>query len=119
MLVVGDLNTVHPRLPERPPELKPSVAYGFIVDSLGLVDTRPVPRPGDLTYDAEVNPYAGIWYNSWEGRQVFDYVLHRVPPGGSVELLERRRILDSEEPLSDHYGLLVLLRLVQGESEGT
>ncbi|GMV03838.1 MAG: hypothetical protein AMXMBFR53_01200 [Gemmatimonadota bacterium] len=110
VILAGDLNVVHPGLSAADPSRAPSRAYRLLVDSLGFVDTHPRAEDGDLSYDAQVNPYAGVWYNRWEGRQVFDYVLVRVPEGMRLRVVERRRVMDVD-PLSDHYGVLAVLEL--------
>jgi len=110
VILAGDLNVVHPALSAADPSLVPSRAYRFLVDSLGFVDTHPHAEEGDLSYDALNNPYAGVWYNRWEGRQVFDYVMVRMPAGMAVRVVERRRVMDVD-PLSDHYGVFAVLEL--------
>jgi hypothetical protein len=81
------------------------------VDSLGFVDTQPEADEGDLTYDIATNRYANLWYNRFEGRQLFDYVMLRLPEGMSFEVVERRRVLDGADPLSDHYGVYAVLEV--------
>jgi endonuclease/exonuclease/phosphatase family metal-dependent hydrolase len=104
VVIVADLNVVHPSLEDPETGLPPSQVYRFMVDSLGFVDTRPEVGEAELTYDRETNPYANVWYNRFEGRQVFDYVMYRVPLDFSVSVGEQTRVLDGAEPLSDHYG---------------
>lgn len=111
VLLVGDLNVVHPSLSSGGGAEGASAAYRFVVDSLGFVDTRPVVGEGDLTYDVATNRYADLWYNRFEGRQVFDYVMARLPEGMSLEVVERRRVLDGADPLSDHYGVYAVLAI--------
>ena len=111
VLLVGDLNVVHPSLSARDTSLAASDAYRFVVDSLGFVATHPEADEGDLTYDIVTNRYANLWYNRFEGRQVFDYVMLRVPEGMAFEVVERRRVLDGADPLSDHYGAYAVLEL--------
>jgi len=104
VLLAGDLNVVHPQLRGTGAR---STVYDFFIDSLGFTDTRSQVGPSDFTYDAEHNRYAGLSYNAWEGRQVFDYVLVRVPDGFAARVVSQGRVLDGEEPLSDHYGFYV------------
>lgn len=111
VVLAGDLNVVHPFLSARDPAVAPSAAYRFLVDSLGFVDTRADADESDFSYDVATNRYADVWYNRFEGRQVFDYVMVRLPEGMTFEVVERRRVLDGSAPLSDHYGVFVDVEL--------
>lgn len=112
VILAGDLNVVHPALAVSDPERTPSRAYRYVVDSLGFADTRPEAVEGDLTYDVATNPYADLWYNRFEGRQVFDYVMVRVPEAMTFRVLRRERILDGDI-LSDHFGLFAEVELLR------
>jgi len=119
ILLVGDLNTEHPALPESidGPPRTPTAVYHFVVDSLGFTDARPNPTEAHLTYDPTHNPHADSWYHRNLGREVFDYIFVRVPDGLTVEVSEQRTIF-TDDPLSDHFGTrarIVIERAPEGE----
>lgn len=118
VLLVGDLNVVHPSLSARDTSLAASEAYRFVVDALGFVDTQPEADERDLTYDIATNRYANLWYNRFEGRQLFDYVMLRLPEGMTFDLVERQRVLDGADPLSDHYGVYAVLEVRRAGAGG-
>ena len=111
IVLAGDLNLVHPFISARDAAAPASAAYRFLVDSLGFVDTHPEATETDYSYDVTTNQYANVWYNRSEGRQILDYVMVRLPENMTFEVVERRRILDGEAPLSDHYGVYAALTL--------
>jgi endonuclease/exonuclease/phosphatase family metal-dependent hydrolase len=111
VVIVGDLNLVHPSLEDLGSGLPPSKVYRFLVDSLGFVDTRPQVGESDLTYDGATNQHADVWYNRFEGRQAFDYIMYRVPARFEVVVEERTRVLEGPPPLSDHYGTFAQLQI--------
>ena len=111
ILLMGDLNAVHPGVAMADERYAASDAYRFLTESLGFVDTVSDLGEGDYTYDPVANPYAALWYNGVEGRQKLDYVFYRLPVGYSMRVVRRRVVLDDQPLLSDHYGLLVDLEL--------
>jgi len=121
VLLLGDLNVLHPALSaNRDPNAVSHSAYRFVTDSLGFTDVRPDPGPADATYDPESNSYADVWYNEDLGPQIVDYVMFRAPEGFRVEVSSVERVFDGDRTLSDHYGLrahLVLGRIAPGEGQ--
>ena len=108
LVLLGDLNVVHPSLST---DGVMSPTFSFLVDSLDFVETAPGSPETRLTYDVGINPYAGLWYNRFEGRQIFDYVMVRLPPGFELEVTGARVILTGDETLSDHFGVLTELSI--------
>lgn len=113
ILLAGDLNVFHPGLTELGLSGAESEAYRYLVESMNFIDSNPTPTLDHLSYDIETNRYANIWLNRFENRQLFDYVMYRVPAGFEVTLHSFQRIMDGAEPLSDHFGLSVDIELVK------
>ena len=113
LVLLGDLNVVHPSLAS---DGVTSPTFAFLVDSLGFVDAAPASAGSRFTYDVETNPYADIWYNRFEGRQIFDYVMVRVPPGFELDVGARHLVLTGDDALSDHFGVFTELSISKVES---
>ena len=114
VLLMGDLNSVHPGVARADERYTTSEAYRFLTESLGFVETVSDFGAGDYTYGPETNRYADLWYNRVEGKQKLDYVLYRLPAGFRMRLMHHQVVLDDEPRLSDHHGFLVELELRAG-----
>lgn len=116
LVLLGDLNVVHPSLSS---DGAASPTFAFLVDSLGFVDTAPASVGSRFTYDAETNPYADLWYNRFENRQIFDYVMVRLPPGFDLQVPAGHVLLRGADALSDHFGVfseLIISRVDAGRT---
>ena len=96
-----------------------SPTFAFLVDSLGFADTAPASVGSRFTYDAETNPYANLWYNRFEKRQIFDYVMVRLPPGFELEVTAGRVLLAGEDALSDHFAVFSELIISRADTTRT
>ena len=108
LVLLGDLNVVHSSLAS---DGAPSPAFAFLLDSLGFFDVAPASAGTRFTYDAETNPYADLWYNRFEGRQIFDYIMVRLPPGFELEVGRGHLVLTGPDALSDHFGVFTELSI--------
>ena len=113
LVLLGDLNVVHPSLAR---DGVTSPTFAFLVDSLDFVDAAPASAATRLTYDVETNPYADVWYNRFEGRQIFDYVMVRLPPGFELEVTAGRLVLTGDDALSDHFGVFTELSISKADT---
>ena len=107
------LNVVHSSLAS---DGAPSPAFAFLLDSLGFFDVAPASAGTRFTYDGETNPYADLWYNRFEGRQIFDYIMVRLPPGFELEVGSGHLVLTGPEALSDHFCVCPGLSISPGGS---
>ncbi len=105
VVLMGDLNVIHPRLVDMGIASEASRAYAFLIGEMGFTDINPQPDPDHITYDITTNAYANLWFNRFENRQIFDYIMVRLPADYSLTVLSLQRILDGQSLLSDHFGL--------------
>lgn len=114
IIIQGDLNIIHPFIINNNINnevYSRSKVYEFLIDTLKFVDTKSVITEDDITYDGLNNRYASTFYNKFEKRQKFDYCLYRFPLE-NISSTSGKTVFKAPWPLSDHYGVLSVIELV-------
>ena len=112
IILMGDINSTHPGLTALGIQQAESSALAALLEA-GFVMHADTVKEEDLTYDVEANQYANLWFNRFEQRQIFDYMLFYAPTGYSIELETYERSFDEKPLLSDHYGLTAEITLLK------
>jgi endonuclease/exonuclease/phosphatase family metal-dependent hydrolase len=89
-IMLGDFNIHHP-------DVACSDVYDFIIQKMHFLDSKPHIDASDYTF-TDANAYCP---NTKQGSKL-DYVFTKPTVGGKI--LSQSRVLDSNQPLSDHYG---------------
>lgn len=98
--MLGDINIHHP-------DVAPSDAYLFIDDMMAFTDTKPTLSDHDFTSDSNCNKYV-----SADNRpSKLDYIFYKNLDHKSPKILYQSRCLDSKNPMSDHFGWSVTMKI--------
>ena len=98
--IAGDINIHHP-------DVGPSEAYDYIQKDMSFIDTKPMLTECDFTSDSNCNKYV-----SGDGRpSKLDYIFYKSYDNTSPKVLQQSRCLDGENPMSDHFGWSVTMKI--------
>jgi endonuclease/exonuclease/phosphatase family metal-dependent hydrolase len=103
VILAGDLNS-------SPCEPFPAKAAGELLREYelvlqsGFVDVLKTCDHSTVTYASPGNRYAEMWYQETKTPQRYDYIFTK-PSTRRITSLEARVVLNSHQPVSDHYGL--------------
>lgn len=112
IILQGDFNLVHPNIAENKINLEnylKSEVYRYITEEMFFVDVKAKINEEDISYDAINNPYAAIFYNSFEKKQKFDYCFYHLPKNFKVIYSKSETIFKRPLPISDHYGIFTIM----------
>ena len=109
VLLMGDFNIRHPKLTKSDKGSPDIELYNILTDSLGFNEATNTDTEINFTYDIMENSYANMWYNRFEGRQIFDYIFYRTP--FKTNLLKYEIVFKKPTLVSDHFGVSVIIRI--------
>jgi len=104
-LLIGDFNVDHPSVEYSP-------VYEFITQNMGFEDSKTIIDQNDFTIDHIENKFVP----KVAKRTKLDYVFLK-SPNASIEVKNQCRTMVCSEPLSDHFGWLVHLKLLDIDSD--
>lgn len=102
VILMGDLNIHHP-------DVKKSIVYDYLTKRMGYLDSKPGLTGQDFTIDYCTNKFVP----DSEIQTKLDYVFLSGSAACKTEIIEQSRAMESEKPLSDHYGWSASLKLVK------
>jgi len=104
ILLCGDLNLTHPAIQKENATPNTDFEAFRLLEAAGFIN--PYDQiPVGFTYDPEKNPYANLWYNRPEKKQILDYILIRTQNHSRLEISSHEVIFDENLILSDHFGI--------------
>ncbi len=98
--MVGDINIHHP-------DVAPSDAYYYIQNNMSFTDSKPTLEDHDFTSDSNCNKYV----SSTERPSKLDYIFYKSYDNRSPKVLHQSRCLDGQNPMSDHFGWSVTMKI--------
>ena len=98
--MVGDINIHHPNV-------APSDAYQYIQNNMFFTDTKPTLEAQDFTSDSNCNMYV----SADNKPSKLDYIFYKSYNNNSPKVLHQSRCLDGENPMSDHFGWSVTMKI--------
>lgn len=99
-ILMGDFNVHHP-------DVEVSAAYKYIMDEMEFTDSKPCLNNTDFTFDPPTNHYTS---NDNKATKL-DYIFYKFPKDKGPVIISQSRIFDSKQPLSDHYGWKVFMKI--------
>lgn len=98
--MVGDINIHHPNV-------APSDAYQYIQNNMFFTDTKPTLDDIDFTSDSNCNMYV----SADNKPSKLDYIFYKSFDNSAPKVLYQSRCLDGQNPMSDHFGWSVTMKI--------